>query len=401
MKIVHIITSLKIGGAESALVNFLTYAQRYDQAYDKEHHVIYFHAGPNVQAIKNLQIPTYHISGVISYCDPLALYRLYKLIRSIKPNIIHSSLWSANIIGRVFARYLKIPIICDLHGDCTQEGFIRNFFDRYTVSWADSIIAVSDIVKSKYLKNIILKPKASHAKNKLLHENMAQRVITIKNGIDAEALVTKATQEPLSRHDIGLNSHDFIIGAIGRLEPIKSYDLLVQAFALMLKRTTPEIIEKYGAPKLCIIGDGSEISKIQNLIKLLGLTNHVILTGFRTDAYRFYPLFDCFALSSQSEGLSIALLEALSFGLPIVTTHTNTEHEVITHAINGLLVPINSPEKLAQALIKIYFDKNLRTTIAQTNKILVQDAFDLTTNVQKYLTIYKELSKKKSTLEIL
>jgi len=328
---------------------------------------------------------------------------------------MHSSLWSANILGRVLSRYLKIPIVCDLHGDCAQEGLIRNFFDRCTVRLANSIVAVSDTVCENYLSSII-----SSIKDPLLRENITQHVITIKNGINSQALVIKATQDPLSRYELfetatlrdGLRppqgerlfeltsdvvTPDFIIGAIGRLEPIKSYDLLVQAFGLMLKNISPEQELEFGAPKLCLVGDGSDMPKIQTLIKNLGLNNNltnnnVILAGFRIDAYRFYPLFDCFALSSQSEGLSIALLEALSFGLPIITTHNNIKHEVITHNVHGLLVPANNPEKLAQALIKIYTNKNLRASMHQANLELIRDSFDLSVNVQKYFDVYEELT---------
>jgi len=414
MKIVHLITSLKIGGAESALVNFLTHAKLYGH----EHHVIYFHDGPNRQIIQNLNIPTYHITGIISYCDPLALYRLKKIIISLKPDLIHSSLWSANIIGRVFARYLNIPIVCDLHGDCNAEGFIRNFFDRRTVSWAQSIIAVSDTVRKNYVSSIV-----SSIKNPVVRENITKRVRTIKNGINSQTLVTKATENPLNRDDLGFKSseahpsrrpsslyelrrtpqgerlfgtsndvtQDFVIGSIGRLEPIKSYDVLVQAFAIMLKNITPEEIQAYGQPKLCIVGDGSEMPKIQALSKSLELnSNTILLAGFRTDAYRFYPVFDCFVLSSQSEGLSIALLEALSFGLPIITTHNDTHHEVITHTVHGLVVP-HDIQKLADALKTIYLDKNIRMTMRQENLTLIKNSFDLSVTIQNYMNVYHHL----------
>lgn len=376
MKLLHLITSLKIGGAESALVNFLSHAQRYGH----EHHVVYFHAGPNVQALQNLGIPTYHITGLVSCYDPVALYRLKKLISTINPDIIHSALWSANILGRLFGRHFGIPIICDLHGDCQAEGKFRNMLDRATVNIPRYIVAVSESVNHAYRKTIT--PQQS---------GLASRIVTINNGIDAQALRTKALQNPLTRHELGLEDTDFVIGSIGRLEPIKSYDILIKAFALMLAKSSPEQQAIYGVPKLCIVGDGSEMLKIKNLAVHLGIQDKVLLPGFRTDAPRFYPLFNCFALSSQSEGLSIALLEALSFGLPVITTHQGKTHDVIASGIHGFISPPNSPEELALKLEKLWLDKALQNSIKMANQKLVEQSFELKTTVDRYMKLYNEI----------
>jgi len=106
IKLLHITSSLKMGGAESLLCDLI---KNMDHEMF-EHHVIYFHDGPHSVCLKELGIPIYQIKGLISLYDPLFCTRLYKLVKKIKPDCIHTLLWVANVSGRIIARLLKIPI---------------------------------------------------------------------------------------------------------------------------------------------------------------------------------------------------------------------------------------------------------------------------------------------------
>ena len=147
MKIVYLITSLKIGGAESCLVSLLSELKRSKETFSEETFnvnvcVIYFHYGPNVKKIEDLGFKTYKISGFIKTYDPIFFFRLFRLIQTLKPNLIHSSLWSANIIGRLLSKLFKIPIVCDLHNDISFNGFFRNFLEKKTYKIPAELIAV-------------------------------------------------------------------------------------------------------------------------------------------------------------------------------------------------------------------------------------------------------------------
>ncbi len=372
MKIFHLITSLKIGGAESALVNFLGAAQQNPH----EHIVAFFHQGPNIERLNALGITTYHITGKFFYGDPLGLWRIAKLIKQEKPDLIHSALWSANIIGRLLAKYFKIPIICDIHGNSIDEGKLRNWLDRKTFAYATKTIAVSTSTHNAYNANIIAplnKPK------------LTNNLITINNGIDCPSVCLKAQKNKLKRADFALSDNDFVIGALGRLEPIKSYDVLIKAFAECASSVRNAHL------KLLIVGGGSQEQALKNLCANLAIRDKVIFTGFRSDAISFYPLFDCFVLSSQSEGLSIALLEALCFGLPIVTTNQTTEHDVIENEVNGLIVPPNNTQALALAIKRLFENKEKCVSMQQANKQLVANKFSLTQTVTAYHTTYTNI----------
>ena len=363
MRILHLITSLKIGGAES----FLVYLLEKFKNDENEHVVVYFYDGPNVEILKKLGFSVFKISGKFKLYDPWFYFSLKNLIKKIKPDLIHTSLWSANIVGRIIAKKLNIPIVCDLHNDSKFNGKIRNFLEKRTIQIPKKFVAVSNFVGESFKKSFLSASK--------------DKITVIQNGIDFETLQKKAFENQLKRTDFGFSENDFIIGAIGRLEPIKSFDVLIKIFSEL----------KEDRMKLCIVGDGSQKNDLIKLSKELGLENKVFFAGQRDDAYKFYPLFNCFALTSKTEGLSIALLEALSFGLPILTTHQNLTHEVIVDGVNGFLIPRENNDLFVLKLKQIYSDQLLLNEIRNNNLKLIRTKFDISKVVLKYKELYKEV----------
>jgi glycosyltransferase involved in cell wall biosynthesis len=372
MKILHLITSLKVGGAESALVNYLSKIVGRD---GNTHSVACFHRGPNTKKIEDLGVKAYQISGMLSIYDPIFFFRLIKLIKFIKPDVIHSSLWSANIIARLIYKFSKIPVICDLHGNSFHEGRFRNWLDRRTVGYCSKIIAVSDSVKDAYLKNIIEQSNRA----------VASKLMVIKNGIDVESLRANALDSPVTKEEFGLDNC-FVVGAVGRLEPLKSYDVLIKAFA--------KFLGSGAKAKLCIVGDGSQKPALHDLVRVLKIEQSVIFVGYRSDAYKFYPIFDCFALSSRSEGLSIALLEAMAFGLPVITTHLGLDHDVIKHGVNGFLVAPGDTYSYALAINTLYKSPERTRLMGARNSDLVSSNFSIESVIAEYQKAYLKILSK-------
>lgn len=376
MKVLHVITGLKVGGAETALYNFLAAAVPHNKA---QHIVAYLKHGVNVAKIASLGVPVHSLSGEKVTSWPLSFYKLYRLIKREQPDVIHSSLWAANIMSRVLGRITRVPVVCDLHGDSVDEGKIRNFFDRATLAYSARIIAVADGVANTYKKHII--GDFSSDKKKKKYRN---KVKVIKNGIDVNELNIAAQRDALSRKYVGLNSDAFVIGAIGRFEPIKSYDILLKSFALFLQQTDAQA-------QLCMVGDGSQREILESLAQELEIASNVIFVGFQDNCHAWYPLFDCFALSSQSEGLSIALLSAMALGLPIISTNKDKQHEVVCDGINGLLVPTNNIQAYTQGLKCLYNNQEMRRKMGYANKKLLASAFDINEVVEKYYKVYQEI----------
>jgi glycosyltransferase involved in cell wall biosynthesis len=385
LKILHLITSLKIGGAERALCALLS--KMHTEQF--QHHVAYFHDGPCRKVIEALGIPTYRLHGLLHRYDPMLYYRLAQLTQKTKPDVIHTSLWSANIIGRLIGHHYNIPVVSDLHGNCRHEGALRSFINRKTAHLSHFTIAVANTVSDTYRDHVI-NTLHDAQRQQILHHSL----IVIQNGIDAHALRQQSHEHPLTRQELGIPDHTFVIGSVGRLEPIKSYDVLIKAFAL-LHSTTPLTRPL----KLVLVGSGSQLEKLKELSQELGISRHVIFAGEQSNPARFYPLFNCFALSSQSEGISLALLEALSCGIPVVTTHADHNHDVITDGIHGFLVQPGDIRPLTRAFGILYQNPQLAEIIGCAGQILIDEKFSIDRVVAQYHAIFLEAYKNSTQKE--
>ena len=312
------------------------------------------------------------LKGPVSYYDPISVIRLIRSIRQFRPDIMHTSLWSANIIGRVVGKLMGIPVVSDLHGSCQFEGRLRNLGDQATAPLATTNVAVSQSVAQAYIKLLDVPAHAPYAP------------LVIPNGIDTVACQAQVHTTPLTRIAAGIPANAFVIGSVGRLEPIKGYDLLLEAFALLASRPDRPLW-------LYLVGDGSSRSLLGRKAEQLGIAQRVIFAGFQANPYPFYALFDCFALSSHSEGLSMALLEAMCLGLPCVTTHQNYYHDVITHEINGLIVNSRVPAAYKEALDKFYNDREYRKELGMAATATVEKRHTRTGVVTAYAALYEKM----------
>jgi len=355
-RILHITSSLKMGGAEQVLFQLLR--SLHD---DFEHTVIYFNEGPFVEKIKSLGISVYQVKGFFCRYDPLFWWRLYRLIKALNPDVIHTLLWVANFAGRLLGHLLKKPVVCAIHSPCnTNAGFSsqRLFLDRLTMKWASRVICVS--------KQIPLVPLAIQP----------AQVTYIENGVDSDWLYERSKKRIIQKA-----SNHIIIGTVGRLVSIKNQEVLLY----LIKELKPI----YSNIQLMIIGDGplrlSLLDKAQEL--------HIadMVTIIADEATFYYPLFDLFILSSFAEGLSIALLEAMSFGIiPLVAS--SKKHDVIIHNSNGFLFNANNINELVQMVKNILNEEvdieNMKNRAVQT----VRTRFSIFQMAQSYKHVYEELS---------
>ena len=354
MKVLHLISSLKVGGAESLLVDLVAELQ----SMGVENYVIYFHDGPNSEKIRNLKIDCVQVSGLFKMYDPFFLFNLFRTIKKINPDCIHSSLWAANILGTIFAKLLRIPNLSVIHlasnveGE-TQNSKLRSLLDRITF-WSDKLVTVSYSTHKQLIDK---------------YPDLKNRLNVILNGIRLDS-VTPAKRD----------NHNFVIGTVGRFIPRKNHKLLIEAFS-ELRRDKIE---------LHLVGQGPLEVELKNLVESLNLQKYVKF--IKTDNARiFYSTFDCFVLPSEQEGLSIALLEAMSAGLPVIVSGVkNLEHDVITHRKDGLVFNLTKND-LVRALRLIVDDKELRDRLAKNGNLLVQN-YSLDRMTTNYFDIYKGLS---------
>lgn len=319
-RLVHVITSLKQGGAETVLCQLIAGLRN-----DFNQTVIYFYDGPLRAQIESQGIRCIRITAWGNYANPLFFFRLAYRISQQRPQCIHTVLWAASFLGLIVATWLGIPCVRSVHTVVEHEGKIRRWLDRLMPLCPTKIVAVSPTVARS-----------------LAHTKYHANVITIPNGIDYELIQELSKQPP----PIPLSTtHTLIIGTVGRLVSVKNYPLLIDSFASLVQ-TSPDI-------HLVIVGSGPQEQQLRQQVAQKKLTEHVtFVVGQR--AYPYYRHFTCFVQPSAYEGLSLALLEAMSCALPvIVSAQYNNKHDVITDEITGLVIQPNNQQALTNALKQV------------------------------------------------
>ncbi len=206
----------------------------------------------------------------------------------------------------------------------------------------------------------------------------ARRLALIPNGV---ALLPPATagRRGAARSELRIRE-SFVVGTVGRLAPEKNYGMLVDAFA--------DAFGEQVDTALVFIGDGSERADLEARAVARGLTSRVYFAGWRRDVSSLLPAFDVFALSSHSEGLPMAMLEAMSAGIPVVSTAVGDIPRVVTHGESGRLVPEGERAALAQALGAAGADASGRERMGGHARRVVTDGFSRDAMVSAYCRAY-------------
>jgi glycosyltransferase involved in cell wall biosynthesis len=210
------------------------------------------------------------------------------------------------------------------------------------------------------------------------------RMVCIPNGVDTRrfAPVAPGLRARL-REDLGCKPGQLVIGCVAGLHPVKRHVDLIDAFARVHSRLPQS--------HLLLVGEGRMRDALETRIVALGLQGAVRLLGERGDISRVLPAFDLFALVSESEGMSNAILEAQSCGLPVVATRVGGNPELVD-ADCGVLVEPNDPAALAQALLELLPDVARRTKLGAAGRTRVCARHSLQAMANAYLALYRELA---------
>ena len=209
-----------------------------------------------------------------------------------------------------------------------------------------------------------------------------EKVTCIHNAIDIEQLrVTKRAVE--MREELGLSGQEFLIGAMGRLTPVKGLESFLKA-AHIIHHQKPHV-------KFIIAGDGPLKSALQKQAREYGLDEVVLFLGHRNDSYDILKLLDLFVLSSISEGIPMVLLEALALARPVVVTRVGGVPEVIEDGISGLLVGPGKEDELAQSCIALIDNYDFAQHLGVAGQKRVEERFSAKVMAEKVAEVYRTL----------
>jgi glycosyltransferase involved in cell wall biosynthesis len=357
MKIVHFISSLMVGGAETVLMALI----RGLLVLGHEQEVVYLHTGPFVHELTTLRIPSHHLAMPGGCFNPCLWWKLGVLLCDLKPDVVHTSLWAANLMGRVVCPLIGVPVVAALHALPDHEGRVRNLLEGAVAHASGGTIAASVTIAHAMETAGLYRPG---------------ELQPIPSGVNSARLQQAAAQG--TRVAYIKKPGAFVLGAVGRLVPVKQFDRLLRVFDRLVHADG----EKYAHVELLIIGSGPEEAHLRSLITEYGLADRVtILTGQQSAPY--YRSFDCFILPSVSEGLGLVVLEAMVFKVPVIVTGGAT-HEIVVHGINGLLVGPRDEQAWYQAIVRYIEDPALRTAGAPVGFETVTETFSEAVMVKKY-----------------
>ncbi len=192
----------------------------------------------------------------------------------------------------------------------------------------------------------------------------------IYNGVDPERFRPEISRAA-ARRQLGIPPESPVAGIVAALRPDKAHEIFLQAAALVLARM-PDA-------RFIIAGDGPRRAVLEERARSLGISHALCWTGFRRDMPDVLQSMDVFCLSSRprQETFSVAALEAMAAGLPVVCTRVGFMHEMVFEGRTGFLVPVDDPQALAEAVSTLFLDRELRTAMGRNARALVEDSFSL------------------------
>ena len=359
--VLHVVLSLESGGTERLVVDMSNrLAERGAHV-----HVCCLDAAGSLAAGLHERVQVHMLRRPARFSARLA-WRLATLARQVRATVLHCHQYTPFVYG--CAARLLVPgigMVFTEHG--RLAGAVpsprRRAMNRWLTRIGGQQFAVSDELRAY-----------------MLDEGFAPaRLGVIHNGIEPGPAPTRDARQR-ARDRLGLSADDFVIGTTARFDPVKDLPTLVAASALA-QREVPALT-------LVIIGDGACRPEVEAAATRRQFAR-LRLPGLLDNARSLLPAFDVYVNCSLSEGISVALLEAMDAGVPVVATAVGGTPEIVRQRTDGLLVPSGSPQALADALVTLASDARLRDTLATAARRRVHESFSAAAMLGSYVDAYR------------
>jgi glycosyltransferase involved in cell wall biosynthesis len=303
--------------------------------------------------------------------DLRCAWRLGRLLRRERVDVLHAHQWTPFFYasaGRLST--IQLPILFTEHGrehpDYPRPK--RILFNRVMLRRRDRVVAVGHAVRQALMAN----------------EGISERRIeVVYNGIDDNRIRCHPGNRREVRRELGLETAEPVIMQVARLDHLKDHATAIRCLARVVRE----------APGACLVlvGEGPEEAVIRARVQQMGLEPSVLFLGLRKDVARLLPAADLFLLSSISEGIPLAVIEAMCAGLPVVSTQVGGTGEVVSDRHTGLLVPAGDDAALADAILRLHRDPDLRRRLGENGRLRALELFSEDQMARKYLALYEEM----------
>jgi sugar transferase (PEP-CTERM/EpsH1 system associated) len=374
--VLHCVHRFSIGGLENGIVNLINSLPA-----DRWRHAVLAVTEVDPGFAQRIRRDDVHC---VSLHKPpgqaLKLYpRVWRLLRELRPAIMHTRnlgtlefqlpAWAARVPGRVHGEHGRD--IDDVQGTNRRHIALRRLFRPFV---QQQIVLGAEL--AAYLKREVGVPAA--------------RLTSICNGVDLLRFTPAASRTPIA----GCPFTDpslWLVGSVGRLQPVKAQTLLVRAFIAALHQQ-PALRERL---RLVLVGDGPLRGECEVLLREAGMAELAWLAGERADVPEVMRGLNCFVLPSLAEGISNTILEAMASGLPVLATDVGASAELVLTGVSGVVVPADDVPSLAAALLALAQDPARAAAMGGAGRRIVEQRFSLSAMVAAYEVVYQRLLMRK------
>ncbi len=370
--IAHVIYRLDVGGLENGLVNLINRIPA-----DRFRHAIVSLTDYSTfrQRIQRDDVPVFALHKPPGN-NPATLVRLWRLLRQLRPDIIHTrNLGALDAMLPALLAGVRVRIhgehgrdVDDLDGANARRQIMRRLFRPFVHQY----IAVSRDLGS-YLQQKIGVP--------------ASRIAQIYNGVDSERFHPAGERRDEVPHADFAGPGHFVIGSVGRMQDVKDPLTLARAF-MRLMQIVPGAEQRL---RLVMVGDGPLRARALLALTEAGVAQYAWLPGNRNDVAQIMRSFDLFVLPSLAEGISNTILEAMASGLPVLATAVGGNPELIQSGVTGTLVPRDDPESMARAMCAYAESAELCRRHGREGRDTIEHKFGMDAMVNAYMAVYDRL----------
>jgi L-malate glycosyltransferase len=365
----HVVNTLDPGGAERLVIEM---SREFSRHYDVEV-ICLDKPGAWAGELRDSGVPVHSLWRQPGF-DVSIPGKLSSHFRRHNTRIIHAhqcTAWFYAALSRL--AYSEPRLLVQEHGRLYPEveKRVRTFVNRALIrKLTHTFVAVSRDTRDRLVK----------------YEGLESRQIeVIHNGIATPSKLTVSERHAL-RNELGFDYVDFVVGTVARFDPIKNLPMLVSSIAAAARQTH--------RVRGLLIGDGPVFRELAGQLARVGLSQRVVLTGYRSDATRLVQCLDLFVLSSSSEGMSVALLEAMAAGVAVAVTEVGGNTEIVLKDLAGWTVPSSSTEALTAVIVEAAQDPEKRNRFAQAGQRRFAEEFCWMRMIETYRERYSELLAK-------
>lgn len=382
--VVHLIESLGSGGAERLLYTNLRHLD--PERVRSTVATVYPQATHWLEPITALGVPVFSLNCRTTRDIPKGINRLRAWLSANRPDLVHSHLWAANIIGRLAGRMAGVPVISSVHNpdhepqawsDGADVSLLTRHaakaLDRWTAKFGNErMIAVSDYVRKGAARDLHFPLDSID----LIYNPFDVDLINAQVGDDRGELL----------RELGLPAESQILLNVARVSPQKGL--------LYALRALPAILRQYPQVHLVSVGattDRRWVAELKREAETLGVADHFHLLGACANVVRFLRACDVFVFPSLYEGLGIALIEAMATGCVCVATNTGPIPEVVQHDKDGILVPPGEADAIARAVCSLLGDPMRRAELGTAAKQTAFSKFQPKEQAEQLTRVYESV----------